>query len=306
MNATYRLANYLAETGRVEPSVVAGNRVYSAALLTGEPRYSSMLAILEDWDRADALIAAAVAIEHDIPDQVLDATRLKSSFDYRPAIYGAGANFNSHLREALELNGVKVEGELPKVTELPWFFVKAPHAVAPPNSDIPKPVFAKDLGWEIELAVIIGKPAFEVSREEAMKHVAGYAVANDLSARDHRKREEVSAGVPFQYDFHSHKSFENSCPIGPWLIPARDVVDPYDLDMALSINGIPVQNSNTNEMIFDISEQIVFLSSRMTLHPGDIILTGTPAVGHHHPFLERGDVMELSISGLGSFTNRIV
>jgi 2-keto-4-pentenoate hydratase/2-oxohepta-3-ene-1,7-dioic acid hydratase in catechol pathway len=135
--------------------------------------------------------------------------------------------------------------------------------------------------------------------------VAGYTVANDLSARDLSRRPHISDTSPFKADWLAHKSFEGACPLGPWITPADDIADPHDLGIKLWVNDVIKQDSNTGGMIFNLAEQISHISTRIMLHPGDVILTGTPAgVGAgRNEYLKPGDVVKVWIEGIGTLTN---
>ena len=154
---------------------------------------------------------------------------------------------------------------------------------------------------------MIGRVADSVPVGRALDYVAGYTIGNDLSARDAITRAKLPAGSPFHFDFLSQKSFSGACALGPWITPAAEIPDPSILDMKLWVNDELMQDSNTSNMIFDVPEQIAMLSSRLTLHPGDVILTGTPAgVGMGRGvFLEPGDQVRLWIEGIGEFSHGI-
>jgi 2-keto-4-pentenoate hydratase/2-oxohepta-3-ene-1,7-dioic acid hydratase in catechol pathway len=156
--------------------------------------------------------------------------------------------------------------------------------------------------------VIIGRTAKEVSTDEALDHVAGYTIANDLSARDLSRRAGVSEGSPFRFDWLAHKSFDGACPLGPWITPASAIDDPQSLAIELKVNGQTMQSSHTSKMIFSVAEQIAHLSEKLTLYPGDIILTGTPAgVGSATGrFLAAGDMVSISIEGLGELSHEMI
>ena len=144
---------------------------------------------------------------------------------------------------------------------------------------------------------MIGRPAKHVPMEKALSYVAGYTVANDLSARDRGRRPHIADTSPFKADWVAHKSFDGSCPLGPWIVPASDIKDPQNLAIKLWVNGEIKQDSNTGKMIFNLAEQIAHLSSRLTLHPGDLILTGTPAGvgagrGEYHEGRRRGEGLD--------------
>ena len=169
------------------------------------------------------------------------------------------------------------------------------------------PAYSKMVDWEAELAVVIGRPAKNVAIERALDHVAGYTIANDLSARDVMMR-EVKATSPFRYDWVGQKCFDGACPIGPWIVPAAAIPDPQALGIKLWVNDVLKQDSHTSKMIFSVAEQIAHLSARITLNSGDIILTGTPAgVGMgRREFLQDGDVVKIWIENVGSLSNTCV
>ena len=153
------------------------------------------------------------------------------------------------------------------------------------------PKASNAIDWEAELGAVIGKKAKDVPLEKALDYVAGYTVANELSARDLGRRAQLPDATPFKWDWVGQKCFDDACPIGPWIVPASDIKDPQKLGIKLWVNDVIKQDSNTSDMIFNLAEQLSHLSSRITLYPGDIILTGTPAgVGAaRKEFLKAGD-----------------
>jgi 2-keto-4-pentenoate hydratase/2-oxohepta-3-ene-1,7-dioic acid hydratase in catechol pathway len=190
----------------------------------------------------------------------------------------------------------------------PWHFIKAAGTIAAPGAAIKASDYSKELDWEIELAAVIGRSCKNVTKEKALAYVAGYTASNDLSARDRGRRPGIEPTSFFKMDWSKHKSFDGSCPIGPWITPASDIDDPQGLDLKLWVNGKLKQDSNTGKMLFTLAEQIEQLSINMTLHPGDIILTGTPAGtgAESGEFLKAGDVVKVWIEGIGEFSNKIV
>jgi 2-keto-4-pentenoate hydratase/2-oxohepta-3-ene-1,7-dioic acid hydratase in catechol pathway len=179
----------------------------------------------------------------------------------------------------------------------PILFFKANSAVVGPNDDVVIPRGSKHSDWEVELGVVIGKPCKYVSVEEALDYVAGYCVINDVSERH------------FQMNLTGQWTKGKSCdtfgPTGPWLVTRDEIPDPQNLGMWLDVNGKRMQTGNTRTMIFTVAEIISHMSQLMTLHPGDVISTGTPpGVGMgmkpEPVYLKKGDVMELSIDGLGT------
>ncbi|WP_299400838.1 fumarylacetoacetate hydrolase family protein [uncultured Roseobacter sp.] len=178
----------------------------------------------------------------------------------------------------------------------PVLFMKATSAVVGPNDDVSMPRGSTNTDWEVELGVVIGKPAKYVSKENALDHVAGYCVINDVSERHFQNH--------LSGNWTKGKSCDTFGPTGPWLVTRDEVGDPQNLSMSLDVNGKRMQTGNTETMIFTVAEIIEHLSSLMTLQPGDVISTGTPpGVGmgmKPHPiYLNKGDVIELTIDGLG-------
>ncbi|WP_233842701.1 fumarylacetoacetate hydrolase family protein [Dyella sp. 2HG41-7] len=182
------------------------------------------------------------------------------------------------------------------IPEQPILFMKATSAITGPNDGVIIPQGSVKTDWEVELGVVIGETARSVSVEQALSHVAGYAVINDLSERE------------FQLEHGGQwvkgKSCDSFGPIGPWLVTADDVPDPQKLDLWLEVNGHRYQNGNTRTMIFGVAKLVSYISRYMTLLPGDVISTGTPSgvgLGQKPPtYLRAGDVIELGIEGLGT------
>lgn len=178
----------------------------------------------------------------------------------------------------------------------PILFMKATSAVIGPDDDVMIPRGASTTDWEVELGVVIGKAAKHVSAADALDYVAGYCVCNDVSERDYQFK--------LSGQWVKGKSCDTFGPTGPWLVTRDEVPDPQNLDMWLDVNGTRMQTGNTRTMIFTVAQIIEHLSSLMTLHPGDVISTGTPpGVGLGQKpdpiYLRKGDVMEVWIEGLG-------
>ena len=196
-----------------------------------------------------------------------------------------GLNYSDHAAET--------GAEIP---EHPILFMKATSAVAGPNDMVMLPRHSRHSDWEVELGVVIGTACKYVSVENALDHVAGYFVANDVSERHFQSK--------LTGQWTKGKSCDTFGPIGPWLVTADEVPDPQNLGMSLDVNGVRRQTGNTSTMIFSVAECISHLSELMTLHPGDVISTGTPpgvgmGIKPEPVFLEEGDVMEVAIDGLG-------
>jgi 2-keto-4-pentenoate hydratase/2-oxohepta-3-ene-1,7-dioic acid hydratase in catechol pathway len=208
-----------------------------------------------------------------------------------------GLNYAEHARESAEARGR--QASLP---EDPVIFTKAPTTVNGPYSNIViDPTVSEEIDWEAELAVIIGKGGKNIREEDALSHVFGYTILNDVTARDLQSRHK---------QYFKGKSIDGYCPIGPWIVTPDELPDPQNLPIRLLVNGVTKQEDNTSNMIFTIPKIIAVLSLGMTLEPGDIIATGTPSgVGFaRNPpeFLKAGDVMETEIEGIGMMRNNVV
>jgi 2-keto-4-pentenoate hydratase/2-oxohepta-3-ene-1,7-dioic acid hydratase in catechol pathway len=221
-------------------------------------------------------------------------------------LYCAGANYSDHVSNMAKARGIPDEPDPHDLGMPPWFFVKTASSIVGDGAEIE--LDCEFLDWEAELAVVIGRPARRVSEADALSHIAGYTIANDLSARDRITRKNGQPGTTFFYDWVGQKVFNGSCPLGPFILPAQFVADPQNIDIKLWVNDKLRINSNTSRMLFSIAEQISALSHNITLHPGDIILTGTPAgVGAETgESLSRGDRVRIAMEGLGEQTVKIV
>ena len=196
-----------------------------------------------------------------------------------------GLNYSDHAKES----------GLPE-PDHPILFMKANSAIVGPNDDVVMPRGSTKTDWEVELGVVIGTTAKYVSEADALDHVAGYCVVNDVSER------HFQTGLTGQWT--KGKSCDTFGPTGPWLVTRDEVGDPQTLEMSLDVNGHRMQTGNTSTMIFTVAEIIAHLSSLFTLHPGDVISTGTPpgvgmGIKPDPVYLKKGDMMELTIAGLG-------
>ncbi len=292
--------------GEARSGMVADGRVHDVSTATGVAADATVMGLLEDWDAArDRLDRARRGLNGGgVP---LAQAMLLAPLPRPGAIFCAGANYTDHVAEMARARGLPPPPDPRTLGLTSWHFVKASRAVVGPDAEVALPANSRKVDWEAELAVIIGRRAKDVSVADALSHVAGYTAANDLSARDLGVREGVPDSSPFKWDWLAHKSFDGACPLGPWIVLAEDIADPMALPIALSVNGVTKQDSNTSGMIFGIAEQIAQLSSRLTLWPGDVVLTGTPAgVGTGRgEFLQRGDIVTVRIGGIGELTTRI-
>ena len=282
-------------------AVVIGDRVFDAAALANRADYATALGVLNDWAAADAMFASFAAKggaeKGGVP---LSSARLLAPILYPGQIFGAGANYEDHIAE-MSKSEFKAQNAR-KAGGRHWHFGKSSRsAVIGHGSVRPLPPYSSKVDWEIELAVVIGRTATRIAAEHALDHVAGYTIANDLSARDFVVRDGIEANSPFRFDWIAHKGFDGACPLGPWIVPARDIPDPQRLGLKLWVDDEEMQNSNTRHMIFSVAEQIEELSARVTLHPGDLILSGTPSgVGMgRNVFLKSGQRLRLWIENIG-------
>jgi 2-keto-4-pentenoate hydratase/2-oxohepta-3-ene-1,7-dioic acid hydratase in catechol pathway len=301
----YRLATYAAD-GAPRAGLIIGDEVFDAAALTGHAGDATVLGMLEDWAAAHERLARAVAAPG--KGRALVDTRLLAPIRWPSAIYCAGANYADHAAEMARAQNRPPPPDPHTLGLKPWHFIKAGRStLAAPGETVAITGMSQTMDWEIELAAVIGERAKNVSLAQAPDHVAGYTVANDLSARDMGRRPGVPDDSPFKFDWVAHKNFDGSCPLGPWIVPASDIPDPQNLGLKLWVNDVVKQDSNTGKMIFSIAEQIAHLSSRITLNPGDVVLTGTPSgVGAaRKEFLKAGDEVKLWIEHIGTLANRM-
>ena len=308
---SYRLLSYRSG-GEARAGLLVGEQVYDAARVTAKPAWSSVLGALQDWTKAHREFAAfarrVAAGKSKVRGTPLARVKLLAPVLYPGNIYCAGANYTDHMAEMARAQGKEPGPTMKDLGEKPWHFVKTSRSsVVGPGAKVRLPAYSQKVDWEVELAAVIGKMAKDVSAEKALSCVAGYTIANDLSARDAMKRDKNPPASPFHYDWVSQKCFEGSCPLGPWIVPAGDIADPHQLGIRLWVNGELMQDSHTSKLIFDTAEQIAMLSSRVTLHPGDLVLTGTPAgVGMGRGrFLKAGDTVKLWIESIGELVHTI-
>jgi 2-keto-4-pentenoate hydratase/2-oxohepta-3-ene-1,7-dioic acid hydratase in catechol pathway len=302
----YKLVTYQAEQ-RPRAGLVVGDTVYDVANATGRASYATVLEVLRDWDAAlPALQEAAHFAGRKTQGHPLRSATLLPPVPAPAGIFCAGANFTDHMMEMARVQNLQPEPDPHSLGLKPWHFMKAVHCLAAPDSTVKLPAYSTMVDWEAELAAVIGRAARDVAIENALDHVAGYTIANDLSARDFTKRPHIADNSPFKYDWLAQKCFEGACPLGPWIVPADAIPNPQNVAIKLWVNDVIKQDSHTSKMIFTLAEQISHLSTRLTLKPGDLILTGTPAgVGlARKEFLHPGDVMKVWIEGIGTLVNR--
>ncbi len=228
----------------------------------------------------------------------IESVRLLSPILNPEKILFLAVNYVSHSKE----QNVKPPSE-------PYLFTKFRNALIGPGEPILIPKVSKKVDWEVELAVIIGKPGKYITKKEAMSHVAGYAIANDVSFRDFQFSTRLPDGkTNLGLNWVKGKGLDSSFPLGPWLVTRDEIHDPHDLEISLSVNGKSMQRSNTGDMVFKIDSLIEYVSAGITLKPGDIISTGTPegvAEFTGQPFLKDGDVVEGMIERIGTLRNQV-
>jgi 2-keto-4-pentenoate hydratase/2-oxohepta-3-ene-1,7-dioic acid hydratase in catechol pathway len=216
-------------------------------------------------------------------------------------------NYSEHIQEASFKRGFKLGlSDSTRYTTVPRPFIMPPTVVIGTGEEIPWPVYSRQIDYEIELAVVIGKKAKYISPDEALDYVAGYTIVNDVSARSVTfKKDRAERPWDEFYDWLNGKWADGFLPMGPFLLTADEVSDAQNLNMTLMVNGRVRQKANTSQMIFPIADVVSFLSQIMTLQAGDVIATGTPAgvAVATGEFLEPGDTIECAIEKLGTLTN---
>jgi 2,4-diketo-3-deoxy-L-fuconate hydrolase len=270
-------------TGREKPGILDANGVMRD--LSGH---------VPDWSAAslcpDRLRSLALLPLQDMP-AVDGQVRLGAPFTGVGKFVAIGLNYSDHAAES----GMPTPSE-------PIIFMKSTTCIQGPDDDVMLPKDSAKTDWEVELGVVIGRTARYVEEAQALDHVAGYLVVNDVSERAY----QLERGGTWD----KGKGCDTFGPIGPWLVTTDEVSDPQDLDMWLDVNGRRVQTGNTRTMIFGVATLVSYCSRFMTLRPGDIITTGTPpgvGMGMKPPtFLKEGDTMRLSIAGLGAQNQKVV
>jgi 2-keto-4-pentenoate hydratase/2-oxohepta-3-ene-1,7-dioic acid hydratase in catechol pathway len=220
---------------------------------------------------------------------VSGAPRLGPCVAKVPKIVAVGLNYRDHAEET--------KNPIPKE---PVLFLKATSSINGPNDDVMLPKGAQKGDWEVELGIVIGTRASYVAEKDALKYVAGFCIVNDVSEREF----QMERGGQWT----KGKSCDTFCPMGPWLVTTDEVRDPQALDLLCEVNGEAMQKSNTGNMIFGCAHIVSYISHFLTLEPGDVIPTGTPAgVGlGRKRFLKPGETMRLAITGLGEQRQRVV
>jgi len=263
----------------------------------------SVLAALQAGEDALAEIARLVAAAGQFIDPA--SVQLLAPIPAPPKVIGLAVNYVEHHRE---IDRDKDMPDHPRNTTTPRPFIMPATAVTGPDAEIPWPAHSRQIDYEVELAVVIGRIATCVAPEQARACIAGYTIANDVSARSvtHTAGRAERPKDAF-FDWLHGKWADGFCPQGPWLVTADEIADPDRLDLELTVNGRMRQKANTAQMIFDVDRIVSFVSHLMTLAAGDVIATGTPSgVGAATgDFLAAGDVITCRIEGIGELTNTL-
>ena len=307
--STYKLLSYQINK-EARAGVLVGDTVYDVQKVTATAAYATVMGILAHWAQAKTARAEferkISTGKSRIQGTPLKKTKLLSPVLYPGDMYCAGANYTDHMQEMARVMNQPPGPNMKEMGEKPWHFMKSTRAsIVGPGAKVKIPPYSKAMDWEIELVAVIGKVAKNVSVEKALSYVAGYTIADDLSARDMMKRPKIPQSAPFHIDWIGQKCFDGACPVGPWIVPSDQIKNPHKLGLKLWVNDVLMQDSNTSKLIFDTAEQIAALSERVTLYPGDLILTGTPAgVGMGRQlFLKPGDVVKMWIEDIGELTH---
>ncbi len=294
-----KLASYMTrDSGERAAIVVDGGVIDIAAASQG--RYStSLIEVLgeDGWRQGlDGLIDSP-------PSRSLDEVELLTPISRPGKILAAAGNYQAHVDEG---GGARVDVS----RRTPRVFLKPSSSLVGPGEPVVLPSISKEVDWELELAVVIGSRAYEVDHAEALSHVAGYTILNDISARSMDwgiEDREVHEWDRF-FDWLSGKWIDTFAPTGPWIVTADEIEDPHDLHLEFQLNGETYQDASTDSMIFDCADLISHISRFTTLEPGDLIATGTPsgvgaATGR---FLQAGDVMVGTIESIGTLETAVV
>ncbi|WP_376794915.1 fumarylacetoacetate hydrolase family protein [Thermogemmatispora sp.] len=314
----------------LDEQVVAVDALQPLCERLGQPLCGSksVLELLEHWEQNLRALQRAVevlslesahpAATPELSWQPLEALHVHAPVLYPRQVFCAGANYRQHVIELAVAQGHGAhdqtdEDERRALAERimdariangqPYVFTKIPSAITGPYDPIFLPADSQQVDWELELGVVIGKAARHVRRDQALDYVAGYTIVNDLTCRDRVYRPDLQA---IGSDWLRSKCPPGFLPSGPFLVPASFVPDPQRLHLTLKLNGQVMQDEGTDDMIFGVARLIEYISHYVQLWPGDLICTGSPRGNgmHYQRFLQPGDVLEGSISGLGTQRNR--
>ena len=311
----------------IEQRVLALHALEGLAEQLGVPlRGATLLALLQHWEyNRHALTQLAAALAEGThaavaaAAQPLEQLRVAAPLQ-PPQILCAGANYRKHVIDLILDQPVTVDVAVPREQRRqhaealmdhraargkPFIFSKLTSCVIGPEDDIVLPFDMQQPDWELELGVVIGKPARRVPAARALEYVAGYTIGNDLTGREMLARPDIPA---MGHDWLAGKCAPTFQPLGPFLVPRQFVPDPQNLQITLKLNGEVMQDESTADMIFPVARLIEWASTHVQLLPGDLLLTGSPSGNgtHHQRFLQPGDVLEGSITGLGMQRNHCI
>jgi 2,4-didehydro-3-deoxy-L-rhamnonate hydrolase len=285
----------------------------------------SLLTVLEEWPNNEAALHRAAAqlagTAFDTLSVPLNVVKIHAPLEQPRQIFCSGANYRRHVIDLIvdqardpAVQGMNRDERLAYAVKLmddraahgtPYIFSRVWSSIAGPFDPIELPSNVEQPDWELELAVVIGRPAFHVPRAAAFDYIAGYTICNDVTNRELVHRQDLKA---LGSDWVMGKNMPGYLPMGPYLVPSAFVATPQDVRITLKLNGEVMQDESTSDMIFGIAQLVEYLTSRVRLWPGDLLLTGSPSGNgsHYERFLKPGDIMEGSIAGMGTQRNLCV
>ncbi len=286
------------------PGILAGDRIIDIA--SAWPDSNPPRSVKEILERGPSCLSALAEIAQSAEASILiSSVRLLAPILRPGKILGLAGNYAGHIIEA----GLKLGlSDSPAMTTVPRPFLMPSTAVIGPGDEISWPDYSQTIDYEIELAVVIGRTTKSISAAQAPSVIAGYTIANDVSARTVTfKKNRAERPWDEFYDWLNGKWADGFCPMGPYLLTADEIPDVQSLNLRLTVNGKERQNANTSQMIHPVADIVSFLSHLMTLEPGDVIATGTPSgVGlATGKYLEAGDRIDATIQHLGTLTNTL-
>ena len=323
----FRLGSFSAAGELPFAGLVLGEQVHAVRSLRGLERklglhlhgVDSVVGLLERWDdNLPALRAIARELSAEGPRTGAPLAQLHTHSPLVPRqIFQAGANYHKHVvdlivdgavardpatnRDQVRANAAEMMRKRAESGK-PFVFMGLASSLTGPYDPIVVPWDAQQPDWELELAAVIGRPARRIPRSEALDYVAGYAIANDITARERVARPDVPQ---MGMDWVASKGAPTFLPVGPYVTPAEFVGDPRQLRITLKLNGQVMQDESTADMIFSVARIIEFISAHVQLLPGDLVLTGSPSGNgtHYNRFIAEGDVLEGEVTGLGRLCN---
>lgn len=301
--ATYALIRFQeAGDSKARVGLLAGDRVL--------PVDGDINSLIEHWDtfegQLDTLAASAGAevglalADVEVLAPVKPVQVLQTGANYRKHVIDLAAAHREPGQDEADVRAATAAMMDKRAGQgTPYFFIGLPTAIASATDDLTLPSYSTSHDWELELAAVIGKEAFRVSPEEALEYVFGYTMVNDITTREYVFRKDMPA---IGSDWYRAKNAPGFLPTGPLLVPAKFFGDPQDVQVTLKLNGKPMQDESTQDMIFGVAKLVSEASQIMPLRPGDLVLTGSPAGNGAHwgRLLRDGDVMEGTITGLGT------